>query len=89
MLFYKSPFSLTVISKTGTSILHWHCLMDSIFMVKIFFRLNNDFKIKDQAGKTPFERASENNGVQVIHFLDGYSFYPFMTNYFLKNLPIA
>lgn len=51
--------------------------MNSLFMVKIFFRYNSNFNVKDNAGKTPFERASENNSVRVIRFLDDYSKYPF------------
>lgn len=71
----------------GNTILHWHCFMNSLFMVKIHFRLGSDFFLKDNDGLFPIERSAENNAVRVIHFLNSYTKYPFMTNYFLFNDP--
>lgn len=78
-----SPFSLQQRTKTGNTILHWHCFMNSEFMVKIHFRLDSNFFIQDNQQYLPIERAAENNAFRVIHFLDSFSQYPFATDYFL------
>lgn len=44
-----------------------------------------NFFILDNQGFIPIERAAENNASRVIHFLNSYSHYPFVTDYFLYN----
>lgn len=85
ILFQKSPLSLKNKSKIGTTLIHWAAFKDSEFLMKLFFRFNSNFNVKDNMNLTPFERASENNSFKVIVFLDEFSFYPFQTNYFLYN----
>ena len=85
ILYQKSPLNLKQKSKIGSTLIHWAAFKDSEFFMKIFFRFNSNFNIKDNTNFTPFERASENNSFKVIVFLDEYSHYPFQTNYFLYN----
>jgi ankyrin repeat protein len=86
LLFQKSPFTTMKKTKIGSTILHWAAYKDSEFFMKIFFRFNLDFFVKDNDGITPIERASENNSFKVIVFFDEFSKYPFQTNFFLYNI---
>jgi len=65
--------------------LHWAAYQNSLFFIKLGWRLDLDMLVKDNANLTPFHRASENNSMRVINFFNGHSKYPFRTNYFLKN----
>ena len=83
--FLESIFSLKNKDKQGCNLLHWAAFRDGEFLLKFFMRLGCDFNKKDFKGNIPIEKATENNSVRVVHFLDSYTKYPFQTNYFLFN----
>lgn len=84
-LFISSIFNLNSKDKMGCNMLHWAAFRDAEFLTKFFFRMGCDFSKKDFRGHLPIEKATENNGVRVVHFLNSYSKYSFQTNYFLFN----
>ena len=84
-IFAQSIFSLKNKDKQGCNMLHWAAFRDAEFLVKLCLRMGCDFGRKDFKGHLPIEKATENNAVRVVHFLNTYSKYPFHTNYFLFN----
>lgn len=82
-VFDQSPVCNTERDNSGCTLLHWAAFRDSLFLLKFMFRFHADFSITDIEGRTPFERATQNNAVRCIDFMLTNSGYPFMTNYFL------
>lgn len=82
-VFDQSPVSNNERDNSGCTLLHWAAYRDSLFLLKLMFRFHADFSETDKEGRTPFERATQNNAVRCIQFMLAHSGYPYMTNYFL------
>ncbi len=76
-LFDKSPFNFLNKTEKGCAFIHWAAYQNSVFFIKICFRLNLNLMLPDSSGKTPMNRASENNAMRVINFYNNHSYYPF------------
>ena len=81
--FLESIFALKVKDNNGCGMVHWACFRNSEFLVRLLFRFCCDLRIKDTKGFLPIDRATENNSVRVIYFLESYSVSPCHTNYYL------
>lgn len=85
LLFKQSIFSFKNRDAQGCHLAHWAAFRDAEFLLKFLFRMGCDFSKKDNLGHITIEKATENNAVRVVHFLNSYTRYPFQTSYFLTG----